>query len=511
MPPHKKSFAAEQLALRQQNKVSPVVWVLVGVVVVALIVGGYVMYRKSVSQKQDEAPQIKSIAVLAFEDMTQEKNMEHLGDGMAEALITALSTVDSLRVPARNSTFVFKGKYHDMRDIGSKLDVDAVLEGSIQTSGSKLRITAQLIRVKDDYHLWSEQYNYSGIENAFAIQDSISLAILREMKFTLMGKEKAEIVKRHTHDPDAWDLYLKGRLYWYKRIPEDHKKALECFNQAINKDPNFALAYVGIADVYNLYDLGLSKSERYSKRRAAVEKALELDESLAEAHTSLAWIKLKDWDWPGAEKEFKRALALNPTYAQAHVWYHDYFCAMGRLEEALESMKRAKKYDPLNVQFMNVTGRCYLLLGRYEEAEKEFSKSAEIDPDFILTSYFQSMLDREMRNYQAAIDVQERFLQIWPNRSRNIEVVGYTYAVSGDRLKAEQIIEELKEQKPVPSCGIAFVYTGLGENSKALDWLEKAYEDSTISFVLKSLIEFKPLHTEPRFKDLLKKMGLPED
>ncbi|HUT62951.1 MAG TPA: hypothetical protein VMZ04_03240, partial [Anaerolineae bacterium] len=247
--PHRKSFAAEQLARRKKG-IHPGVWVVVGLAVMIVFIGGYMVYRKSVIQKQadTETPPIRSVAVLAFEDMTPEKNMEYLGDGMADAIINALSTIDSLRVPARNSTFVFKGKYHDIHEIGNKLEVDTVLEGSIQKSGNKLRITAQLIRVNDDQHIWSEQYDSFVIDDVFSVQDSISLAILRELKFTLMGKDKEAVVRRYTTDPDAYELYLQGRQYLHALIYNlDWEQGLPYFLEAAEKDSLFALAYAGLA------------------------------------------------------------------------------------------------------------------------------------------------------------------------------------------------------------------------------------------------------------------------
>ena len=277
-PPPKKSFAAEQLALRQQKKLNPVVWVLVGVVVVVLVVGGYVVYQRSVQeQAETEAEDIKSIAVLSFKNLSADPEQEYFCDGIAEVIINALTHVKDLRVIASTSSFTFKGKDAKAREIGKELDVETIMEGNVQKAGNRLRITAQLIKVADESHLFSETYDLN-LEDIFAIQDTISLAIVEALEVELLGKEKTAIEKRYTENLGAYELYLLGL---HNRRSGNREKAVDYFQQAIDKDPDFALAYAGIADTYRYWGTygGLPRNEAYSKAKEAAGKALEIDDT----------------------------------------------------------------------------------------------------------------------------------------------------------------------------------------------------------------------------------------
>jgi len=511
--PHKKSFAAEELARRQKQK-KPWLWIAIGVVMAALVVGWYMLYSKSLSKKhaETETQQIKSIAVLAFKDMTPEKNMEYLGDGMAEATINGLTQIDGFRVPGFTSSLFYKGKDVKIQDIGNELKVEYVLEGSIQQSANILRISAQLIRVADDNHLWSKQYNHFVMENVFAIQDSISYAIVEALKGKLLGKEKASIEKRYTKNSEAYDLYLQGRYFWNKRTEEGYDKALEYFQKALDIDSKFALAYIGIADTYNL--IAFENRDKYPRGKEAVKKALELDSNLPEAHTSLGWIYLYfEWDWPAAETEFKRAIEIKPSYATAHHWYTDYLLIMGRIPEALESIKRAREYDPLSPVINRVLMTVYIISGQYEEALEHYNRAIELFPDHAPLQYYRLILSREQGNYQEVIDSINKS-NIKNNRWL-LSALGYTYAVSGQREKAIQIIKELEnrvEESTIISVFIAQIYSGLRENDKAFEWLEKSYTIRDPHLIqLKYQPEYHNIRSDPRFKALLRKMGLPED
>ena len=294
-PPHKKSFAAEQLALRQQKKVSPVVWVLVGVVVVALVVGGFVVYQRSVQEQvETEAQKIKSIAVLPFRDMSPKKDNEWFCDGIADAILSKLTFVGDIKVPASTSSFSFKGKDTSIIDIGKQLYVESVLEGSVIKSGNRLRITAQLIKADDGFHIWSETYNRE-TDDVFPLIEEIFLEVVNALKVTLKTDEKSAIEKRYTENTEAWNLYQQGRFFWNKRTDEDaQQNALSNFQQAIEKDPKYALAYAGLADTYIImgyYDF-MPPEDASQKGKAAAGKALELDDTLAEAYGSLAFVSL---------------------------------------------------------------------------------------------------------------------------------------------------------------------------------------------------------------------------
>ena len=378
----KKSFAAEQLALRQQKKVSPVVLVLLGVVVVALVVGGYVMYQRNVKEEV-ETEQIKSIAVLPFVDMSPEKDQEWFCDGVVEGIINAMTNVRDLQVTGRTSAFAFKDKGLGIPEIGEKLNVEAVLEGSILKSGNRILITAQLIKVSDGFHLWSQEYNRE-LKDVIDIRAEISIKIVEALKVELLGDEKAAIEKRYTENIEAWNLYKRGRYQLNDRSEEGVNKAVSYFKRAIEIDSNYALAYAGIADSYNL--LGIS--HYISPKEASIEvnkwakEALEIDEKIAEAHKSLASAHLwYDWDWETAQKEYIRAIELNPSNADTYFWYADYFRVMGKYEEALESLKRAHEIDPLSYIINLLLSESYFLTGRTEEAVKQCHKAIELNPN----------------------------------------------------------------------------------------------------------------------------------
>ena len=346
----KKSFAAEQLALRQKNKKNPVVWVLVGVVVVALVIGGYVVYQRSVVQKHVETEKIKSIAVLPFVDMSPDKDQEWFCDGISETILNNLTQIDDLIVIARTSAFSFKGKDITVDEIAKKLNAETILEGSVIKSGNRLQITAQLIKADQGYHIWSNTYKREA-EDVFPIIEEISLKIVEALKGEVLGVEKVAIEKRYTENKEANNFYFLGRYHLYNRSEEEINKALSYFRRAIEIDPQYALACAGIADSYHVSGIShyLSPQEAYAESKKWAQKALETDDTIAEPYISLASISLwYDWNWEAARNNYKRALELNPSNADAHHWYADYFKAMGNYEEALVSMKRSHEIDPLS-------------------------------------------------------------------------------------------------------------------------------------------------------------------
>ena len=347
----KKSFAAEQLA-RQKKKNPATIAIIMLAVVIALGAVGYALYvrfgekeelSETVAPVTEEKP---SIAVLSLYDSTPKRDKEYICAGIADAIILALQHVKALDVISRNSSFVFKGENRNLRAIGDSLNVEYVLEGSLYMEGNNWRITTQLIKASKDIHVWGDKYDFEE-GNLFAIQDSISLAIVDALKIELLGKEKTAIEKRYTENTEAYDLYLLGRYYFNT----NRKKGFEYFQQAIKKDQNFALAYTGIADYYSWFGWAahsLPPEDTFPKAKEAAEKALEIDETLAEALTSLAWINLLyDWDWSAAERRFKKAITLNPSYAKAHHGYYEYLMIMGRFDEALAEIKQAQALNPL--------------------------------------------------------------------------------------------------------------------------------------------------------------------
>ncbi len=440
---------------------------------------------------------------------------------MAENLINALTHVEELRVVARTSAFSFRGREIDVREIGRKLKVETLLEGSVRKAGSRLRISAQLVNVADGYHLWSEKYDRDigdmcCPEDIFGIQDEISLAVVDKLKIKLLGGEKAELVKRHTKDLEAYDLYLKGRFFWNKRTQDGYLKSLGYFQQAIDRDPTYALAYVGIADCYSLlgwYDY-LPPQEAFPRARAAAKKALEMDDTLAEANASRGWISANyEWDWPEAESKYRRAIELNPSYATAHQWYAEYLSYMGRHAESIAEAKRAQELDPLSIIINNDLGQVLYYARQYDQAIEQLQKTLELDPNFIVSHFFlaflyaqNAMSDNAIAEVQKAMDLSAG------NDSLILAQLGTIYSYAGRRDEAKKVLDELHQlskQRYVSRFYMALIYMGLDQKDKAFECLEKAYKkrDHWLE-TLKVHPWLDGLRSDPRFTELLKKMGL---
>jgi serine/threonine protein kinase/tetratricopeptide (TPR) repeat protein len=476
--------------------------ILIAIVTAAVIVWQFLLRKESVSP----LPEQPSIAVLPFVDLSPQEDQAYFCDGLADELINRLSRIDDLRVPARTSVFSFKGKELDIREIGKKLEVETVLEGSVRKAGDKLRITVQLVKVDDGYPLWSEKYDRS-MEDIFALQDEISLAIVDNLKIELLGKEKQEFIKGQTQNLEAYDSYLKGRYFWNKRTVEDIKKSVEYFQQAIEKDPAYALAYAGLADSYiTLGDWqGLSPKEAFPEARKAAEKALEIDDLLAEAHNSLAYIKyIYEWDWPGAEKAFKLAITLNPNYATAHQWYAEFLTIMGRFDEALKEIKRAQELDPLSLIINAIGGWPYIYSRKYDQAIEHFQKTLEMDPDFRPARSYLGRTYIGKGRYKEALREYEIL--------NDLNGIGLAYAKMGKIKEAQQVLNELIERSKniyVPPSRIAFIYFALGDNDTGFEWLEKEYEERGFNMTrLKVHPEYDIVRSDPRFQAWLKKMNL---
>jgi serine/threonine-protein kinase len=459
-----------------------------------------------------KAPNITSIAVLPLEDKSPNKDREDFCDGLVEELIRRLTNIESLRVPAKTSSFFFKGKGSSIQEIGKALNVNIILGGTLQKAGNKLRINVHLVNVVDGYTIWSEKYERDE-EDIFALQDDISLAIVDNLKIKLLGEERAKLVKRHTENPEAYNLYVKGRFFWNKRTEEGFQKALEYFQQAIEKDPNYALAYSGIADCHILigWYYYLPPKNEFPKAKAAAEKALEIDEGLAEAHTSLGGINLfYYWDWLTAEREFKRAIELKPGYSTAHFWYSVYLSAMGRHDEAIAEAKRAVEFDPLSLMINTNLGCEFYFARQFDKALVQHQKTKDLDPNFLPIHIWSTLAYAAKGMYDQAIIEAKKAIDL--SGGRNIELLGFIYSLSGKRNEAKRVLEDLfkiSEQKYVSSYRVAVIYMGLGERDKAFEWLEKAYEerDNQMNY-LKVEPMLDSLRKDPRFNALLMKMNL---
>jgi serine/threonine protein kinase/Tfp pilus assembly protein PilF len=468
---------------------------------------------KTVMAERNMSP---SIAVLPFANLSADKEQEYFCDGMAEDIINALTQVEGLRVVARTSAFAFKGKHQDIRQIGKELSVNSVLEGSVRKSGNRLRITAQLINVADGYHIWSEKFDRD-LADVFAIQDEISLAIVDKLKVKLLGDEKEKMVKRYTQNLEAYDLYLKGRYHWNRRTPESIKKAVAHFEQVIEKDPDYALAYAGLADCYSMLAqvFVIGSKEAFPKARELVEKALEIDETLAEAHASLAYILWSyAWDWIGMEREFRRAIELNPKYATAHQWFAMALAPLRRTSEAIQEIKKALELDPLSLIINTSAGYVYLYSGQDEKALKQAEKILDIDPTFDFAHLISALVNERRGRYGEAVERYLKGVTIFFSQEE-LTALRDAYSSSGWTgylgKRVEILQQKADEGYELHHYDIASLHARLDDTRKAIESLEKAYEKRE-----KGLTEllindaFDKLRTEPGFIEIMKKMRFPE-
>jgi serine/threonine-protein kinase len=462
---------------------------------------------------RNTAVAIDSIAVLPFQNKSTEADTDYLSDGLAESLLYRLSQLPNLKVSPTSSVLRYKGKEIDPIKVGQELGVNAVLSGRIIQRGDNLTISAELVDVRDNKLLWGEQYDRK-MSDLLATQREISREIVEKLKLKVSGEEKG-LAKNYTENNEAYELYLKGRFYWNKRTAEALKKSIEYFNQAIEKDPGFALAYAGLADCYDIPANRLPPREAMPRAKAATMRALELDEKLAEAHTSLARVLAAyEWDWTSAEKEYKRAIELNPHYAIAHQWYGGWFEAMGRHNEANDERKRALELDPLSSIVNFEWGVAFFYARDYDRAIEQFQKTLELDQNFPPAKYFLAQTYMQKGMYDKAIAGFKEAIPLMSNDVTGTASLGHVYALSGKKSDARTVIEELKQlsgHQYVPATSIALVYAGLGEKDQAFAWLEKGYEEHAFQMQwLKVDPRWDNLRSDPRFADLIRRMGLPQ-
>jgi len=487
---------------------------IVTLVVLAVLVASISLVLRTRSRNLDPRPaELSSIAVLPFADLSPEKNQEYFCDGMAEEIIDALSKIGGIRVVARTSSFAFKGKQQDIREIGKKLNVAAVLEGSVRKDGNRLRVTAQLNSVADGYHLWSETYERE-LKDVFTVQDEISRAIVNTLQLKLSGRGIQ--TNSSPESVETYELYLQGRYHWRRWRTEGAEQAIHYFEAAIQKDPKYAPAYAGVA--YSYCWLGffgaVPPTEAMPKARQAAEKALALDDSLAAAHTALAYVKaLYEFDWPVAEREFKRAIELNAGDADAHFGYGiAYLSPQGRLEDTVREMQLASDLDPLSPVQANYLGLAYQFVGRRAEAIAQYKRALDLDPNFVEARLHlaNAYLDPgRFKDFYAELD---RAQAIWGD-SRIDPTRAFGMALEGRKAEALELVH--KCEKPgtgafVQSTYIANVYAVLGDKEQMYTWLEKAYADRDGMLVYANKQGcYRPYRSEPRFVALLRKLGLP--
>jgi len=463
--------------------------------------------------RDTEAP-IDSIAVLPFVNQNHDPDSEYVSDGVTESIINSLTQLPNLKVIARSSVFRYKDKDADPIKVGKELGVSAILTGRIMQRGDNVAVSTELVDVRNDKQLWGEQYNEK-VSDLISLPREIAAKITSNLRLTISSEARNRMMKHYTDNPEAYQLYLKGRYYWNKRNAEALKKSIEYFNQAIEKDPTYALAYSGLADAYGLLPpfAGGSPQEFAPKAKAAAKKAVELDDSLAEAHTSLAaMIASFDWNWSEATIEFQRAITLNPNYATAHHWYSDGpLLALGRFSEANAEMKRAQELDPLSLIINAEVGSNYIYERQYDRAIEQLRKTLEMDQNFYYAHWnlgfayaMKGAFPDALAEYQTALRLVED--------PAVLGLMGHAYAMSGKRDEALRTVNRLKEisqHRYVQAYALAQVYAALGEKDQAFLWLEKSYQDHAPEM---AMIKVDPtldnLRSDSRFQDLIRRMNL---
>jgi len=463
---------------------------------------------------------INSIAVLPLKNLSDDREQDYFADGMTEALITNLGKVSALRVISRTSVMRYKNTNKPLPEIARELQVDALVEGTVAWSGDRLRITANLVQASPERHLWAETYERD-LRDVIALQNDVARTITQQIQVELTPEEHARLSASHTVDPEAYKLYIKGRYFWVKRNRESFNRAMDYFQQSIARDPGYAAPYSGMADCYVLFGSsfdvgGLAPSEVQPKAKAAAQRALELDSLLSDAHNSLAYVKLTyDWDWRGAEVEFKRSLELNPGYAHGHHWYAHLLLSSGRGEEALVESNRALELDPVSPIINLHLGWHYLNIKQYDRALEQLAKTLELDPNYALAHWYLGLAYEQKKMYPEALSEMGKAKDLLPGNLGVQSDIGHVYAVSGDTRAAERVIEELKKDESagryVNQYELALIYVGLGQKDQAFERLIAAFrERSDMLVYLKVDPRLDSIRSDFRFRDLVRLVGVPD-
>ena len=497
----------------KRHKAATVIIAAVVVLVVAAVAFGLRSYWHADSTEVA----VESIAVIPFMNQNQDANVDWISDGLTESIINKLTQLPRLKVIARSSVFRYKGKQDDPVAIGKELGVRAVLTGRIMQRGNTMLISAELIDVRDNKQLWGDQYERQ-VSEMLSVQREIAQEITSNLRPTLSGVDHSRMQKQYTANAEAYELYLKGRFYWNKRTPDDFKKSIGFFEQAIEKDPNYAMAYSGLADAYTLLTVYSSESPRelMPKAKAAALKALELDDKLAEAHASFGQIVIYyDYDLATAEQQYRRAIDLNPNYASAHQWLAEHLASVKRSDEAIAEIKRALELDPVSVIMNRIYADILMDARRYDEAIAQYKRTLELDPNFPTTHYFlgrayeaKGMYDEAFAKYGDAAKV----VGLPPEIRQRIEQV---YAKSGWKayLQAslDQFLQPQQGNRKLPPFVIATYYARLGKKDETFEWLQRGYDERDFRMTLLSVAwEFDDIRTDPRFVELVRKIGLPQ-
>ena len=506
-PEEARKFDPPAIVVEPQKAKSLSSWIIVALSLALLAIIAVVVFRwksHSVASVSSKAA-IRSLAVLPLENLSGDAQ-DYFAEGMTDELITDLAQIDALRVISRTSVMPYRNTRKPLPQIARELNVDAIVEGTVLRSGDQVRITAQLIQASIDKHLWAESYE-GDVRNTLSLQKQVASAIADQIRIELTPHEQAVLKKVPTVNQEAYEDYLKGRFFFNKR--NNSERAQAYFQQAIEKDPSYAPPYAGLADIYQL-------SDNPRLARESIQKALELDNQLAEAHNSLAQLLYTfDRDWTGAEREFKRALELDSNSAAAHHWYSIYLSLLGRKQEALTEAQKAYSLDPLSPVVGANLAKILQENGQYDEAIRQAKKTLEVEPNSAVTHAVLGVIYENKRMYADAIAEYKTALHLGGPPGEMRGLLGYVYAVSGDPAKAEKIIGELKQLWPGhghAALDLAVVYSGLGQKEQSLSWLEKANEKEVSDLIgISQDLHFAPMRADERFKALVKQVGVPHE
>ncbi|HYV05849.1 MAG TPA: tetratricopeptide repeat protein, partial [Blastocatellia bacterium] len=467
----------------------------------------------SSASKRPSRKAITSLAILPLANMSDNADMEYLGEGLTEGIINTLSSLPKLRVVARSTVFRYKGEEVDPVQAGRDLNVQAVLTGRVRQTANRLTIAVELIDVVRDSQLWGERYSRAP-SDLLQVQEEIAREITEKLRLKLNRKEKVRIARRHTNDADAYRSYLKGRYFWNKRGVESLRKGIDYFKQAIDRDPSFASAYAGLSDSYTLLVVRevLPPDEGFSKAKAAAVRALDIDEALAEAHASLGHAMLHNWEWAEGERELKRAIELNAGYASAHHWYSEHLTAMGRCDESIRELKLAAALDPLSLVISADLGRAFYYARQYDDAIQQEGRTLEMDSSFWLSHINLGRSHTQKAMHREAILELEKACELSPGSTEAAAFLSFAYAAGGRRdeaIRMLRVLDQQAERNHVPPYHYAIAHAGLGDTDRAFDWLERAFEKHSVDlFTLKVEPMLDGLRRDKRFENLLRRVGL---
>ncbi len=491
---------------------------VLAVLAIAAAIAITMHYSGRGSRSQSGPKRSTSLVVLPLENLSGDQGQDYFADGMTDELIANLAKIRSLRVISRSTAMAYKGTRKPLSEIARELDVDAVVEGTVLREGSRVRITAELVQVSTDHHLWAETYE-SQIGDVLALQNRVSSAIVHEIRINLTPEDRARLAKNPAIAPEAYENYLKGRFYWNKRSDENLMKAIGYFEQAARQDRDYALAYAGLSDCYAIIGATIFGTmpvdEAAPKARDAARRALDIDPDLAEAETSLATLKFNyDWDWSGAEEGFQRAIQSNPSYATAYQRYSLYLMAMGRFQDGFQQINKARELDPLSISINFSLGWRLYMARQYDRAIEQLRNTLEMDPSYELPHLVLGQAYEQKGAFALAIPELRKAVDLSHGTPLMVSALAHAYAREGNQDEAEKLLTNLvrySNKQYVSPYYFAVVYVGLGENEKAMEWLERAFADRSNGLVFMNVEpELDSLRANPRFVALQQRVKLPE-